>query len=133
MWHKIFDYFFWFIQPASILAHADKVFGYSSVGLLIVGVIFRVAAAMSTNKIDRKLFLKFWHLAVTLGISGLIWFGLRFENTPIFAERYWFGLIILIGLIWAAFVLKYLTFEYRAEKQEFARELVKNKYLPRAK
>ena len=126
----IFDYFFWFVQPSSILSHADFVFGYSSLGLLVLAVIFRLLVSFSKNQVDRKLFAKIWHLTLTIGIFGLIWFGLRFENTPIFAERFWFGLNSIIGGIWLLFVFKYLAFNYRAERQEYNRELLKSKYLP---
>lgn len=133
MWNKLNDHFFWFLQPSSVLSHADKVFGYSSLGVLIAAIIFRVLASVDKNQVHQKLFLKLWHMACTIGIFGLFWFALRFENTPILAQRYWFGLIIIIGIIWFVYVLKYIIFEFPKEKQEFSRELVKSKYLPKSK
>jgi len=133
MLNKLFDRFFWFIQPSSVLSHADNVFGYISIGLLAVAIALRVLVGFTKNPIDKKVLLKTWHLGFTIGIFGLIWFGLRFENTPIFAERYWFGLIVIIGIVWALFILKYLGLEYMKEKQEYSREVIKSKYLPKAR
>jgi hypothetical protein len=126
----IFDYYFWFIQPSTVLSNADNIFGYLSLGLMIVAIMSRLLVSFSKNEINRKLFRKIWHLCLTIGLTGLIWFGLRFENTPIFAERFWVGLNFIIGGIWALFVLKYLVFNYHSEKSEYNREQIKNRYLP---
>jgi len=133
MWNKLFDYYFWFIQPSTVLSNSDNIFGYISLALLAAAIVFRLLISFNKNETNRKLFRKIWHLTLSLGISGLIWFGLRFENTPLFAERFWFGLIVIIGIIWGLFILKYLIFNFSSEKTEADREMLKSKYLPKSK
>jgi len=130
MWSNITNRYFWFTQPSSFLSPEDRTLFYLFVGMTVLGIIFRLVAKYSANQINRKIWMKFWHLFFWIGISGLIWFGMRYENTFIFAQRYWAGLDLLIGIIWLLFILKYLIFNYRGQKTEYERELLKNKYLP---
>jgi hypothetical protein len=131
MWTQLKDYYFWFSQPSSFLSPEDKIFFYVFLAMVVIGVIFRVMARFTTNQITRKIWIKFWQLLFWIGISGLIWFGMRYENTFIFARRYWAGFTFVIGIIWLFFILKYLIFSYRGQKKEYEKELLKNKYLPR--
>jgi len=125
--------FFWFTQPSSFLNQIDKNFGYFFLGLLLVGIIIRIFVWLSKNQLNRRLLLKFWHLLLTIGILGLLWFGFRYENTPILSIRAWMGSILIIGLIWLVFVLKFLAFDYRKLKSEYEREVLKNKYVPKSR
>ncbi|GEM_PF-1962843 len=130
---KLFDYYFWLTQPSSFLARADYLFAYFFVGCLALGIILGFSKKALHNQITAKVIARFYHLLLTIGFCGLLWFGFRFENTPIFALRYWPAIILLIGLIWALFILKYLVFNYRSEVKMYKQELLKNKYLPSSK
>ena len=127
---KLFDYFFWFTQPSTILTNADKVFGYLFLASLLLAIILGVWGRFISNQADKKLVKKFYLLTLNLGIAGLFWFGVRFENIPILAERFWAGAILIIGFIWLLFIVKYLAFNFRAEKVNYEREQIKNKYIP---
>jgi hypothetical protein len=129
----MFDYFFWFVQPSSILSSEDKIFLYIFAALVLVSILFRVAAWLVRNKEDKKLLMKVWHWAFWIGISGLLWFAMRNENTPIFGRRYWAGIVIIAGIIWLLFILKYLIFNYPKLRSEYFKQQVKNKYIPGSK
>jgi hypothetical protein len=130
MFSKLYDYYFWFTQPPTIFTHADKVFGDSFLACLILGIILAIAKRFVSNEVVKKLINKFSSWFLYLGITGLVWLGLRYENTPILAERLWAGVIVLIGIIWLIFILKYLVFNFRSDKIQLDRETVKNKYIP---
>jgi hypothetical protein len=131
MWNDLTDYFFWFIQPPTNLIQLDRIFIYVFLGFLVLAFVVRIAARFAvSNPITKKVLLKFWGLMFTVGFSGLIWGVMRYENTPIFARRYWAGLSFAIGIIWLLFIVKYLIFNYQSQKQDYQREEVKNKYLP---
>lgn len=127
------DKFFWFSQPSTILTPEDKYLGYVFAGLLVLAILFRLSVIFSRNPVNKVLLKKFWHLTFSTGLSGLIWLGVRYENTPIFSQRYWAGLALAIGVVWLLFVLKYLVFDYFKQKSEYNREQIKNKYLPKAR
>jgi hypothetical protein len=127
------DSIFWFSPPTTFLTSMDRVFGFVFAGFLIVAIIIMVVRKFSRNEINNKLLTKFFHLFLNLGIIGILWFGFRYENTPVLGLRYWAALIIIVGLIWLGFILKYLIFNFSKEQKEYQHQLVKNKYIPGSK
>jgi hypothetical protein len=129
--HQLFSYYFWSTQPALDLNKYDLFFGYLFVGLLALAILLQIIRRFLRHPIAKKLSAKFQNLALTISIFGLVWFGFRYESTPVMARRLWAGLILLCGIIWLLFILKYLVFDFWREKNQYEREQVKNKYLPR--
>lgn len=127
----MFSYFFWFSQPSSFLTNDDKIFGYIFAGMFILGVVLSLTRMiLIKDSINKKLALKLSRLTTWMGVCGLIWFGVRYENTPIFGQRYWAGIVCLIALVWLGFILKYLIFAFPQDKKFHYQENLKNKYLP---
>jgi len=125
------DKFFWFTQPSSILSKNETLSGYVFAGFLVLSVIlWLVNKFLLRNQVVIKLVQRFNNISLFFGIGGLIWFVFRYENTPIFARRYWMGLTIVIGLVWLLFVIKYLAFNFVKDLNEYKRELIKKKYMP---
>jgi hypothetical protein len=123
------DYYFWFSQPSIFLLAQDKLFGYIFIGLIALSIVLVLLRRFIKNPIMKKLIGRFFYLTLTIGISGLIWYGLRFEATPIFAQRYWAGLVFLSGIIWILFILKYMVFNFSKQLGEYHKDLLKKKYL----
>lgn len=130
MWKETY---FWFIQPTSYLINYDRFFGYFFAGLTVAGLILWVLAWYGKHPVVKKILNRVKNLFITIGVIGLIWFGFRYENTPIFAKRMWPGILGIIGLIWFGFVARYLIFDFAKEKREHDAELLKSKYLPKSK
>lgn len=131
---RFLDYFFWFTQPSTILSEVDKLFAYIFIGMMVSAILFRLAAKFAAkHPINKKLLMKFWQLMFVIGFSGVFWAVLRYENTYIFARRYWAGLNFIVGLLWLGMIAKYVIFNYRSEKSNLDREQLKSKYLPKAK
>ena len=130
MFKQFLGYYFWFGQPSIILNQSDKLFGYIFAGLTALAIILRILARFSANPINRKLLMKFWHLGLTVGLGGLIWYAFRYENSQVLGMRFWAGTNIVAGIIWLLFILKYLIFNYLGEKKKYEREKLKSKYLP---
>lgn len=128
---QVLDPNFWFTQPSIVLSHTDLILGYISAGVAVLGVVLLVIGKFIGNVIHKKLFRKFGNLGLTMGLVGLFWFGLRYENTPIFEQRYWMGLVGLGSIVWLIFILKYLVFNFRPELVENAKEELRRKYLPK--
>lgn len=130
MLRKFFDYNLWFTQPSIVLSQPDLYLGYFFAACLIISIVLKLSGRLTKNQIKTKLMNKFFYLLLTTGLSGLVWFGFRYENTPIFAMRAWAGGVLLVGLIWFLYILKYLFFHFFAELKEYDHELIKNKYIP---
>ncbi len=131
---QLTDRLFWFSQPSTFLSSADKIFIYVALGLLVVGILIRILVwFMRPNEVNKKLLFKIWQLLFWIGLSGLIWGAIRYEGTPIFGRRYWAGLNYIVGIIWLLYLIKYTVFNYRRERFEHERELMKSKYLPKSR
>ncbi len=130
MWHQLLLKNFWFAQPEFFLTKSDKVLTFWFVGLLVLGLILWIATYFTSNPVKMKVLSRFFHLFLTIGLLGLAWAGIRFENTPIFSLRSWAGLIFLIGLVWLGFIVKYLIFNFRKELKGFEQEQIKMRYMP---
>jgi uncharacterized membrane protein (DUF485 family) len=126
----MFDINFWIRVPSLNLASEDLILGYLFAGLTLVAISCWITRMFIRHKVTKKLLNKIFTVLFTTGLIGLIWFGLRFEATPIFSTRYWAALIFLIGLIWFGFVAKYYILHYRRERSEYDDEALKKKYLP---
>lgn len=126
----LIDYFFWFTQPTTAFRQYDWWFGYLYAGLLGSGLALYVIRRFVTHPITKKLMGKIMAMSLTMGFSGLVWLGLRYENIPIFAKRFWAGLLLLGLLIWIGYVVKYLVFNFRSEHKIYDAESIKRKYLP---
>ncbi len=131
MLNQLTDYYFWASAPTLRLTAEDKAFMWVFVAITALSVAAIIFSYINSDKVTDVAIRKFKNLTLAIGLSGLVWFGIRYENTPIFGSRYWAGLILLIGLIWAIWFLKYMVFDFKKTKVEYERELLKKKYLPR--
>ncbi len=130
MWAKLFDRNLWFAQPSIVLAHTDLYLGYFFAACIILAIVLKLSERFVINKVKAKLIDRLFYHLLTIGISGLVWFGFRYENTQIFAMRAWAGLVLLTGLVWFLFVIKYLIFKFSTELKEYEHTLIRNKYIP---
>jgi hypothetical protein len=127
------DKLFWFNQPGLLLNNYDHYFFWLFAGSTVLGVILKLLSRFTRHPVWSRLWDKFGGVGLSMGISGLIWFGIRYENVPIFADRYWAGLVVLILLIWLVFVFKYMITRFRTEKIEYDRQQVNSRYIPGAR
>jgi cell division protein FtsW (lipid II flippase) len=125
------DKLFWFSQPALALNNYDKYFLWMFAGLVVLGVILKLLAKLLTrHPVGRKLWNKFGNASASMGLIGLLWFGIRYENTPIFSARYWAAVVILILLVWVFFIIKFLFTKYGDERNSYDRMQLNSKYIP---
>lgn len=120
---------FWFLQPATLLTGADLFFGYLFAALIVLALLLWIGGKFLKHQVVKKLWRRFFSWTATSGLVGALWFGLRFENTPIFGKRFLVGLILLLSLAWLLWILKFALFTFPKAKREYEQALLKNKYL----
>jgi hypothetical protein len=133
MTNPIFTKLFWFTFPSFSLIAADRVLMWIFAALLAIGVIAPVVNLWNKDLLWKNVIKRFRNLGLTIGLLGLFWFALRYENTPLFALRYWAGLILAIGVVWLGFIVKYLIFDFAKDRKAVANKQIKEKYLPKSR
>jgi small-conductance mechanosensitive channel len=80
---------------------------------IVAGIYFAFVRRDPANALRRQLFRWVgYSLLVVCGL-GLLFGGLRLANVGIFAQRFWFYLVLLIELGLAAYITYYARFKYR--------------------
>lgn len=121
---------FWFSQPAESLIIQDKYLLWLFAVITVLGLILIGVSRFARNAAVAKLISKFSSASLWMGIVGLFWFALRYENTPIFADRYWAAMVIGIYVIWIIFIVKYLFTKFGSEKREYEKAQLNSRYIP---
>ena len=124
------DSIFWFSQPSFNLINYDKYLFWLFAVLVAGGIVMKVVSIFSGHVVILKLINKFSNSFLWMGIIGLIWFAMRYENAPIFAYRLWAATVIAIWLIWLAFIFKYWFTDFRSEKKDYDRLQLNSRYIP---
>ncbi len=101
-------------------------------GLLLVSYLVLWWARRTQKKKNPPLF-RLWtkvaHLVGSVGFLSVLWFGLRFQYVVWLGSRFAFAVLMLLGFVWAGFILRYRLKVYPKEAEDFKRGLVKSKYL----
>ena len=99
MLNQFTDYYFWTAAPPLTLTAPEKALMWLFTTIAALGLAAIIFSYVNSDKVRDIAIRKFKNLALFTGLSGLVWFAIRYENTPIFGSRYWAGLILVVGLI----------------------------------
>ncbi len=114
-----------------MLEKPDKVLLGIGLVLVIFAIVFKLAEMFSPTPTDKKFRRKLFNLFLTIGILEAVWFGARYQNVRFFGTHFVGLLILLIGLIWLGFVVVDMVKNYSKEKDQWEKDQVKLKYLPK--
>lgn len=126
---QFFSYDFLIYLNRIRIEKIDIVFASIAVGLLVLGIIVRIVSWRSSHKVRKSMLLRFARLFVTIGIMGLVWYGARYQLVAWFGTHLTYVIILLIGLVWTGFLLRYVFGSYFSEKQAWEKEQQKLKYI----
>lgn len=110
---------------------ADKVLMSVGLVLVLLAVIFKLAAAYAPTPIDKKYRSKFFNLFAWVGLLELVWFGARAQYVRFFGTRFTALLILLIGVVWFVLLAIRSFKRYSTEKIQWEKDQLKAKYLPK--
>lgn len=129
MFNQLIDSSFWFSVPTLALTSADKAFFYFFCALVAIGVIAGVFMYYNENKGYDMIAKKIRSLGLYIGLFGVFWFWLRYENIQIFSSRYWAGLLILIWLYMTGRIIKFACVDFKKIRAQWQQQELKEKYL----
>ena len=129
---NLLDWSYWFSRAAAKFAGPQlKLVIGVIVGLVVVGIVFKILMATSKRGPVKKLWRRLGNLFITTGILVGLFLFFTQTATPLLGARWWFLLWALIAVIWTGFIVFYAI--WRMPKQLKADEEHKefSKYLPR--
>lgn len=109
----------------------DKIFALIGATAVLVAVIFKLAAIYAPTEVDKKYRQKFFKLFMTIGLSLVIWYGARMELIRFFGTHFVALAVLLTGFLCLVWLLVKMFKNYKEEKQQWQKEQIKLKYLPK--
>ncbi len=114
----------------TILLHrSDKLFFGIGIVLIVVGIVCRLTSFYAPHKFSRRFWQRLSNLSLTIGILEVLWFGFRYENIPAISTHFVALLLLLIGVVWLFFIIRYRLRVYPVELGQWEKEKTKQKYL----
>lgn len=128
-WHDFITSKFWFYIDRAQIHPSEKAFLYIGIGLVVLGILFLIFARFNKNQFLVKVAIRFAKIFLTIGVVEGIWFLLRFEYAQVLGTKFVAALILLWGIIWLYWPIKYLLIHYKLDMAEAARAASREKYL----
>ena len=116
---------------AVIITRSDKLFFVLGASLVILAIVFKIAALYAPTPVDKILRNKFYSMFLCIGLLEILWFAARYENVMFFGTHFVALIILLIGLLWFVRLVWSIVKNYRADKNLWEKEQVRLKYLPK--
>jgi hypothetical protein len=126
----MFNLDFWFQQPGVTLGVEDKILFIVFAGMIVLGAIFILWTHFNKHQVVKKLLGRVRNLFVWVGLVGVLWFVMRYENVPMLGKRFWFLVFALWWVIWAGFIAWYGFTRFRKDKKDVDWKKLNSKYLP---
>lgn len=129
--NKYFTTDFLFNINSVIPQRSDKTLLVIGAAAVALAVVMKLAAVYAPTPTDKKFRNKLFSLFMTVGLWEVLWFLFRYQNIRFFGSHFVALLGLLIGFIWLVFIAKDIFRNYKTERQDWEKEQVKMKYLPR--
>ncbi len=82
---------------------------------------------------EAKLLDKYFNLALTFGLLGLLWSWFRYETVPFLSSRLIFPILIIMALAWLYPIIRYQLKTIPEVKKKIEAKKIFQKYLPKKK
>lgn len=128
-WHELVTTKFWFFIDTSRIHPSEKAFLYLGGVLIILGFFKVLVARFIKNKFLANVAVRFAKISFTIGALEIIWFGLRYEYAQVLGTKFVAVLIVLAGIIWMYWPLKYLLTRYKTDMAQASLQASREKYL----
>lgn len=128
-WAELATTKFWFAIDRSMIHLSDKVFLLAGAVLIVLAIAAFVYSKLIDNKFLALVASRVAKIFFTIGILEVIWFGLRYQLVQVFGTRFVAVLILLTGLVWLYFPIRYLITHYKEDMERAQREASREKYL----
>lgn len=128
-WGEVFSKDFWFGIDRAVIHTSDKAFLYIGAGLVALAIITLIYARFSKNHFLGRVAVRFSKIFITIGLLEGLWYLLRIQYVAALGTRTVALVLLIWGLVWAYFPIKYLLKNYKFDMEKAQREMSREKYL----
>lgn len=128
-WSEVWSKDFWFGIDRFMIHASDKAFLYIGIGLVILGLIALAYARFAHNIFLQRVALRISKIFLIIGLLEAFWFLLRTQFVAALGTRFTAVLLLLWGLVWMYWPIKYLITHYSEDMEKAQRQASRDKYL----
>lgn len=128
-WSEVFSKDFWFGIDRFAIHLSDRMFLWTGIVLVVLSIIFLLYARFASNQFLAKFALRVSKILLIIGLSEGVWYLLRTQFVQALGTRFTATVILLLGLVWLYFPIRYLVTHYKVDMEKAQREANREKYL----
>ncbi len=129
---NLLDVFFWFdLTPVRLSAPFELGFFVIFAVAILAGLVFRILKKTRQDKFAKILFARAASACLWMGMAGLVWLFLAYEEIQIFGARFWFLVWLIIGLVIIVSLIRYWKIKVPQLRLLEQSKAEANRYLPR--
>ncbi len=130
-WRELITADFWFGVDRIRIHTSETAILYIGAALVVLGIITIIASRITKNLFLRQVLGRFAKIFFTIGILEGIWYLLRTQYTAVLGSKAVAVLLLLWGIIWLYWPIKYLLKNYKEDMAKASREASRQEYLTR--
>ncbi len=128
-WAEVFSRDFWFGIDRFSIHFTDKAFLWIGVALVVLSVIALLYARFADNEFLAKVAVRISKIFMVIGLFEGLWYLLRTQYVAALGTRTVALLILVWGLIWIYFPIRYIVTHYKTDMEKAQRQASREKYL----
>lgn len=128
-WRELITYKFWFGYDRFVMHTSDNLFLLAAIILVVVGITTLVYSKVTKNEFLAKVVGNFSKIFLTIGFVEAFWYLLRYQYVQALSTRFVAMLILVVGLVWLYWPIKYFLTRYKVDMAEAERKASREKYL----
>ena len=98
--------------------------------IIAFGIFSRIKSKSKINGLMAMAWTRLFHLSFTIASFGFVYLFFAIEGITLLSMRFILIIILFIGLIWLAFIIKYSFIEVPKKQQTLKKKEEFNKYIP---
>lgn len=128
-WNELLTSKFWFGIDRAQIHLSETAFLYVGAGLVVLGILALAFARFTSNQFLSRVALRFAKIFIVIGLLEGLWYVLRTQYVQLLGAKFIAALLLVWGLVWLYWPIKYLLRNYKEDMAKAQREASRDKYL----
>src|SRR3989338_3815358 len=118
------------LRPGAMHSRAVMILLIAFSVMIVAGLLIKLYRQRIKDGLKIKALDRLFRLLLAIGVLGLIYLFFAWQCVVLLAARFWLLAIIISGLVWLGFILKYLLVEMPKLRHKLEQKRKFEKYLP---